>query len=156
MQGHKMATAKPTDLVKDAAIKMIEARIGCLVVVDAQDENEMVGVVTERDCMRAIASKPSLSDVIIKDIMTANKEIVTAKNSISSDDCFKIMLSNNIRHLPLVDEDFVVCRVLSIKDVAASMISENDRRVHEKEEEAEYWAWRAMNLDESTGSYMSH
>jgi CBS domain-containing protein len=154
--GHKIATAKQTDLVKEAASKMIEARIGCLVVVDDKDDHEMVGVVTERDCMRAIASKPSLNDVILRDIMTANQAIITAKNSISSDDCFRIMLSNNIRHLPLVDEDFVVCRVLSIKDVAASMISENDRRIHEKEQEAEYWAWRAINLDESTGSYMSH
>ena len=137
---------------------MIEARIGCLLVVDDKDEHEIVGVVTERDCMRAIQDEKlkSLNESIIKDIMTPNEDIITAKNNISSEDCFKIMLANNIRHLPLVDDNFVICRVLSIKDVAASMISENDRKVHEKEEEAEYWQWRATNLEESPGSYMSH
>ena len=118
----------------------------------------MVGVVTERDCMRAIAEQTGekLNECIIRDIMTPNETIVAAQPSISSEDCFKIMLSNNIRHLPLVDDEFVICRVLSIKDVAASMISENDRKIHEKEEEAEYWQWRATNLDDSPGSYMSH
>ena len=66
--------------------------------------------------------------------MTSSDDLIT-KNNISSEDCFKIMLGNNIRHLPLVDDAFVICRVLSIKDVAASMISENDRKIHEKEEE---------------------
>eukprot|EP01084_Bolivina_argentea_P063964 116680_1 len=148
--GHTIATTGKQSSVKVASKKMIDNRIGCLVVTDEKDANEMVGVVTERDCMRAISESVSgLNDAIIADIMTPNTEIVTAKNSISSEDCFKIMLSNNIRHLPLVDDEFVVCRVLSIKDVAASMISETDRKIHEKQEEAEYWAWRAHNLDES-------
>eukprot|EP00486_Rosalina_sp_Unknown_P015355 CAMPEP_0201592234 /NCGR_PEP_ID=MMETSP0190_2-20130828/190182_1 /ASSEMBLY_ACC=CAM_ASM_000263 /TAXON_ID=37353 /ORGANISM="Rosalina sp." /LENGTH=152 /DNA_ID=CAMNT_0048050905 /DNA_START=307 /DNA_END=765 /DNA_ORIENTATION=- len=152
-----MATTKSSILVKAAAKQMIDARIGCLLVVDEKDENEIVGVVTERDCMRAISENVStLTDSIIKDIMTSSEDIISAKNNISSEDCFKIMLANNIRHLPLVDDSFVICRVLSIKDVAASMISENDRKVHEKEEEAEYWQWRATMLDESPGSYMSH
>ena len=134
-----------------------QARIGCLLVVSETDDHELVGLVTERDCMRAVAQNvQGIGRAVLKEIMTSNKTIVTARNSISSEDCFKIMLSNNIRHLPLVDDQFVVCRVLSIKDVAASMITENDRKVHEKEEEAEYWAWRAQNLDESAGSYMSH
>lgn len=135
---------------------MIDARIGALLVVDTKDDHEIVGVVTERDCMRAISTRNSLNDCIIKDIMTSSDEIISAKHNISSEDCFKIMLQYNIRHLPLVDDEFVICRMLSIKDVAASMISENDRKIHEKEEEAEYWAWRAQNLDESPGSYMSH
>ena len=101
--------------------------------------------------MRAISQKGSeLIRCVIKDIMTPNQDIISAKSSIPSKECFKIMLSNNIRHLPLVDDKFVVCRLLSIKDVAASMISANDRKVHVKEEEAEYCVWRATNLgDES-------
>eukprot|EP00483_Globobulimina_turgida_P001824 UN01826 len=155
-EGHNISTTGDQTSVKTAAKKMIDMSIGCLMVVDEKDEHEIVGVVTERDCMKAISENVSgLNKTIIRDIMTPSDTIIAAKNSISSENCFKIMLSNNIRHLPLVDDDFVVCRVLSIKDVAASMISENDRKVHEKAEEAEFWAWRAQNLIGSPGSYMS-
>ena len=79
-----------------------------------KDDHEVVGVVTERDCMKAISDNASgLNETIIRDIMTKNTAIIAAKNSISSEDCFTVMLSNNIRHLPLVDDDFVVCHLFS-------------------------------------------
>merc|ERR1719203_1573524 len=128
----------------------MEASIGCLVVVSENDPLKMVGIITERDCMRAVAENANgLSGAVLADIMTPNDVVITARMNISSENCFRIMLTNNIRHLPLVDDDFVISRVLSIKDVAASMISETERKIHEKEEEAEYWAWRAQNLEES-------
>ena len=40
---------------------MIDISIGCLLVVHEKDENEIVGVVTERDCMRAISEDASTS-----------------------------------------------------------------------------------------------
>eukprot|EP01084_Bolivina_argentea_P318874 553095_1 len=156
-KGHSIATTGEKTSVKTAAQQMIASHIGCLIVTDEKDDNKMVGVVTERDCMRAISDNvKGLNDCIIRDIMTMSDKIVTATNNISSEDCFKIMLANNIRHLPLLDEKFIVCRVLSIKDVAAAMISETDRKVHEKEEEAEFWAWRAQTLDEDRHPGVEH
>eukprot|EP01083_Nonionella_stella_P180949 646723_1 len=146
--GHQIATAGERTSVQKAAAQMIQAKIGCLLVVDEKDENKMVGVITERDCMRAISESQSLNDVIIRDIMTLSADMITAEPNISSEECFKIMLSHNIRHLPLVDDTFAICRVLSIKDIAAAYVTENNRKIHEKEEEAEYWAWRA-NLDDA-------
>eukprot|EP00487_Bulimina_marginata_P011086 TRINITY_DN6438_c0_g1_i1.p1 TRINITY_DN6438_c0_g1~~TRINITY_DN6438_c0_g1_i1.p1 ORF type:complete len:134 (+),score=1.00 TRINITY_DN6438_c0_g1_i1:77-478(+) len=78
--GANIATTRIQTSVKTAAKKMINARIGCLLVVDEQDEGKFVGVVTERDCMRAISENVSgLNDCIIQDIMTPNTDIVSAK-----------------------------------------------------------------------------
>ena len=102
-------------------------------VIAEKDELEIIGFVTERDCIRAIAKDIAGSDALkhlincqdhirMTDLMTPIVDMVTAKDGVSSEDYFKIMITNNIRHLPICDANFVIRNVVSIKDVAKNIV----------------------------------
>eukprot|EP01084_Bolivina_argentea_P184946 318964_1 len=129
--GHNIAIEQAKSSVPAAVNRMIKGNIGCLVVVDDNNKNEMVGVVTKRDCLQAISSSyNNLNECILRDIMTPNHKIITANNNISSAEYFQIMKTHNIDHLPLLDnDDFTICKVLSINDIALSIVNKTDTNI---------------------------
>ena len=99
--------------VVEAAQIMQENRVGCLVVVD--DQEKMVGVLSERDVLKWVASaSPTSFRQRAQDIMTRNVVYISPKTPTC--DARQLMLKNNIRHLPIVDNGRPV-GVLSIRDV---------------------------------------
>jgi PAS domain S-box-containing protein len=79
----------------------IEARSSCVLVVE---NNQPVGIFTERDVVRLSAQKRDLANLAIGDVM--NHPVVTLRESQFNDLFFAINLlqHHHIRHLPVVDE----------------------------------------------------
>ena len=93
-------TVEPSDTIGEAAEKMNAANVGAVVVVE--DMVRIVGIVTERDLLRAVASRARAAEARVRQWMTPNP--VTIGPELTIDEAAKIMFDNNFRHLPVVKD----------------------------------------------------
>ena len=122
---------KPNILVTESTVRLgdlcellAEKNIGGVPVVD---DDQLVGIVTERDFALALAG--SLSNETVGDIMV--KDVITTTLGTPIESCSKIMVRNNLRRIPVVEEDKLVGIVTSTdivrffgdKEMFASMTS---------------------------------
>ena len=100
----------------DASKQMAECRIGALLVMD---KGNLAGIVTERDIVRSVANGRNCSEVRIKEVMTTN--LIVSKPGDDLDYVMAVMIQNNIRHLPIVEEKGLV-GMLSMRDVVRVLV----------------------------------
>jgi CBS domain-containing protein len=93
-------TVEPSDTIGEAAEKMNAANVGAVVVVE--DMVRIVGIVTERDLLRAVASRARAAEARVRQWMTPNP--VTIGPELTIEEAAKIMFDNNFRHLPVVKD----------------------------------------------------
>jgi CBS domain-containing protein len=74
----------------------------------------LLGIVTERDVLRAAASGADLSSSPVSEWMT--NDPVTANPDMDADDAAEIMMSQGFRHLPVV-EGKRVAGIVSLRDI---------------------------------------
>jgi CBS domain-containing protein len=91
-------TVEPSDTIGEAAEKMHEGDVGAVIVVE--DMVRIVGIITERDLLRAIAQRARPADARVRQWMTTNP--VTIDPDTPIEDAAKIMFDRNFRHLPVV------------------------------------------------------
>jgi CBS domain-containing protein len=101
----------PEDTLLEAARKMWKQQTGSLLVTDG---DELVGIITERDILKAVATGTPI-DMAISDVMT--KDVITVGPGTSLREAAKIMADRWIRHLPVLDSGKLV-GVLSQRDLA--------------------------------------
>src|SRR5437763_15608368 len=90
----------PTASIGEAAEKMMDAGVGAVVVME--DMVRIVGIVTERDLMRAVAQRVRAAEARVRQWMTVNP--VTIEPETTIEDAAQIMFDNNFRHLPVVKD----------------------------------------------------
>lgn len=71
----------------------------------------------------------SSKDLKIKDISTKATRMVVGKLSDSVEECMSKMLSKDIRHLPLIDEEGKVVGLLSVKDLVKALVEEKEKTI---------------------------
>jgi CBS domain-containing protein len=100
------------DTLESAARKMWEQQTGSLLVMDGED---LVGIITERDVLKAAATRQSFTETRISQVMT--KDLVTVGPGTSLREAAKVMADRWIRHLPVLDNGKLV-GVISQRDLA--------------------------------------
>jgi CBS domain-containing protein len=100
------------DTLVEAARKMWKQQTGSLLVVDGED---LVGIITERDILKAVATGTSLEQARISEVMT--KDPITVGPGTSLREAARVMADKWIRHLPVVDGGKLV-GVISQRDLA--------------------------------------
>ncbi len=100
----------------DASKQMAECRIGALLVME---KGRLAGIITERDIVRSVANGKSCKDVKVGEVMTTN--LLVSKPGDDLDYVMAVMIQNNIRHLPIVDETGLV-GMLSMRDVVRVLV----------------------------------
>src|SRR5574341_1264729 len=101
----------------DAAKQMNECNIGALLVMN---KGSLVGIITERDIVKNAARETKeCKDVKISDSMSRN--LLVVKHGDDLDYVMAIMIQNNIRHTPVVEESGLV-GLLSMRDVVRVLV----------------------------------
>ena len=104
-------TVAPEDTLGEVAEKMTQQNVGAVVV---KDYGRLIGILTERDMLRAMAARVHTSDARVRLWMTADP--ITVPPGMDLDEAAQIMLDNGFRHLPVVDGESVI-GVVSLRRV---------------------------------------
>ena len=105
-----VVTAKPTITVKEAIKILHEKHVGSVIITD--EAQRCVGIFTERDAIRIVASDIPL-DTQIDQVMTKN--VATIGEEASLDEARRIIISHGIRHLPVVNGKEELVGLLSVR-----------------------------------------
>uniref|UniRef100_UPI00067CA9C5 inosine 5'-monophosphate dehydrogenase n=1 Tax=Domibacillus robiginosus TaxID=1071054 RepID=UPI00067CA9C5 len=101
----------PEHQVFDAEHLMGKYRISGVPIVNNQEEQKLVGILTNRD-LRFIQDY----SILITDVMT-KENLVTAPVGTTLDEAEKILQKHKIEKLPLIDKDGVLKGLITIKDI---------------------------------------
>jgi CBS domain-containing protein len=113
------AYCTPSTTLEDVANMMIECDCGEIPVVDSETNRKPTGVVTDRDIVcRTIAKGLNPLKMTAGDCMS--QPCVTVTPEMSVDACCKVLESNHIRRVPVVDSKGILCGIVSVADVARS------------------------------------
>jgi CBS domain-containing protein len=96
-------TESPSDSLRSAADTMWRQQTGSLLVMDADD---LVGIITERDVMKAVAQGKDVDATPVSDVMT--KDVLTIGPDTTAHEAARHMAARWIRHLPVVEGGRVV------------------------------------------------
>lgn len=109
---HKPAVSiEAWESLHEAASRMRDCGFSCLPVVSGED---LVGIITERDVVEAVATGSDLEQATVFDYMTEDPETVSP-----ADDCMVAatrMLAVGCRHLPVMEQSRLV-GVVSARDL---------------------------------------
>lgn len=103
----------PEDTLGEVAERMTAKNVGAVVV---KDFGRLIGILTERDLLKAMAARVHSSDARARQWMTPDP--ITAPLDLPLDEAAQIMIDHGFRHLPVVDEGQVV-GVVSLRRVVA-------------------------------------
>ncbi|MFB5613505.1 MAG: cyclic nucleotide-binding/CBS domain-containing protein [Candidatus Nitrosomaritimum yanchengensis] len=99
----KVATLDTSSMIKDAAKLMDEKNIGCIIVTQ---NDQPVGILTERDFVRRIASKEKPLTSPLEEVMSSPLISIDPDETVW--EAAEQMKVKNIHKLPVIDNDKVV------------------------------------------------
>lgn len=117
----------PSGLKMDGVVAVLaEKGIGAVLVVD--NEDKLVGILSERDIVRALSRRAAaVLEMTAADLMTRNPVSATTGTSVEA--VMEMMTNGHFRHLPVVECGSLL-GVVSIGDVVKARI---DQHQHEME-----------------------
>lgn len=126
-KGRNVATATPSRTIGEAVQELADRKIGALVVVEGVDR--VVGIISERDIVKALARKGAgmLADTV-DTIMT--REVMTCNDQETVIRVMGRMTRGRFRHLPVVNGGRLD-GIVSIGDVVKARIEEVEREADE-------------------------
>jgi len=98
-----VTTMKASDPLAVAAKKMVKQNIGSVVVLEGK---EPVGIITERDITRQVVKGNSVLKKSAKKTMSKLRVIASPQMSVQQ--AFELMLKNEVRRLPVLDDGKLV------------------------------------------------
>lgn len=124
-KGRAVAVAGADTTLQEIASQLAAKRIGALVIID--DNNAVIGIISERDIVRAIAaSGEGVLRAPVSTVMT--KSVVTCEESVTLDELMSMMTKGRFRHAPVVMNGELV-GVVSIGDVVKHHLAEVEMQV---------------------------
>jgi CBS domain-containing protein len=108
----------PAQTLREAAQLMAKHRVGSAVVQDAE---MLVGILTERDVLNAVAAADDPEAVSVEQLMTP--DVVSVGPDWDLVEAARVMASRRIRHLVVYDGGQLL-GVLSVRDVLPAVLPE--------------------------------
>jgi len=106
----------PSDSAQHAASLMRDENAGIVPVIDNEQSRKVVGVVTDRDlCMNVVAEGLDPRTVSAEQCMTTT--VVTCSPNDSVERATELMQTNQIRRLPVVNEQKELQGIVALADV---------------------------------------
>ena len=133
-KGRAVVSVSPEASVAAVAEIIASQRIGAVVVVDT--EQHLLGIVSERDVVKALAAhgtevlKFRASDLMTRDVVTATPDVTVAR-------AMEIMDAGYFRHLPVLDNG-KLAGIVSIRDLVKYRMTLQEHEV----ESMKAYVWR--------------
>ena len=105
-----LLSVDPGETITEVAQRMVERNLGAVLVLDG---GRLVGIMTERDVLRAVA-RGLHGDALVAEYMTTDPETIAPDDTTQY--AAVLMIHGGFRHLPVVEGDDVV-GILSIRDL---------------------------------------
>ena len=113
-------TLSELDTLKTASEKLQKHNVGAMPVLSKQN-NEIIGIVSERDLARFVSQDEFNIELSVTKIMT--KQIITCNLDTSVTELMEIVTHKKIRHIPIVDGKKIL-GIVSIGDVINHIIEQ--------------------------------
>lgn len=125
IKGRAMLSVDPVETVAGAAKKMVENKVGSLLVMQG---GRISGIITERDCLRQLAAgdRPAIQ-VPVAQLMTRDLVAVQADDTVAH--AMSVMTRKRCRHLPVVEGDSLV-GIVSIGDLVRQAAEDQQAEIH--------------------------
>jgi CBS domain-containing protein len=124
-KGPQVFTIGPQATVLEAAVLMNEHKIGCLLVMNG---GEIAGILTERDLLRKVVAPCRRPDeTLVADAMTA--DVLYCRPHTELEEVQSIMRDYRLRHVPIVDLTGRIHGMVSIGDLNAWQVQEQDATI---------------------------
>jgi CBS-domain-containing membrane protein len=108
--------------ISEIALALKDKKIGAVPIVD--EDNKLLGIVSERDIVAKLVVEAKDADLTTaKEIMTS--KIITAKLNDDINYTIDVMKNNNIRHMPVLDENNRLTDFFSIRDFLRAEMQDN-------------------------------
>ena len=101
---------------------LAERRIGTVVVVDR--DQQVIGIVSERDIIRHLSTGGTTADTFAKNIMTS--KVITVENNVTSAQLMQLITEHHIRHVPITCDGKLV-GIVSIGDVVKRLLEKYEQ-----------------------------
>jgi CBS domain-containing protein len=126
-----LLTVAPEDTLGEAAEKMAGRSVGAALVMDA---GRLVGILTERDLLAAVAGRVQTNEAPVREWMT--EKPLTAPEATSIERAASIMVTHGFRHLPIVDGERTI-GIISLRDVVRSAVRAYPEYENDAEDDGE-------------------
>ena len=110
-KGRKTITTSKETKVVDIAHILAKEKIGAIAILE---KAKVIGILSERDIVRAFTQKKTVRNTQAQEIMTKN--VFTCGLEDNNEDLLTLMVTKHFRHLPVVDKNKLV-GVVSIGDL---------------------------------------
>jgi CBS domain-containing protein len=121
-KGSGVVTTTANKSLLDIAKLLTQHAIGCIVVLG--DDDTIVGIVSERDLMRAIGQTgPNVLNEPVANFMT--KKVITAREADTSERLMSEMTIHRFRHMPVVERGRLL-GLISIGDLIKLHVADTE------------------------------
>jgi CBS domain-containing protein len=106
----------PEDTLGEVAERMTLQNVGAVAV---KDSGRLIGILTERDLLKAMAARVHSSEARVRQWMTDDP--VTASADTDVEEAARVMLEHGFRHLPVLNDDGRVIGIVSLRRVVGAV-----------------------------------
>lgn len=114
----KMISITSDSTIQQAALLMSEKRVSSLIIID---NNQLTGILTDRDLRNRVLARGLNGEVLIQDIMTTTP--ITIPKDALIFEAMLLMSEKNIHHLPIIENNHPIS-MLTSTDIMRSQSSQ--------------------------------
>jgi len=120
-KGTKVVTVRAGQSLKEAIDLLVEFNIGALVVMNETEAGKLVGIISERDLIRAVARGEDIQTRRVSEVMT--RKVIVASPQDDLESVMQTMTVKRFRHLPVMDKGKLI-GIVSIGDIVKAQLSQ--------------------------------
>lgn len=121
LMSKNVISVSPTQTIEEAANLMSQYNVGSLPVVE---NNQLKGIITDRDITLRSTAKGGNEKETVSNCMSS-QNLVSGNPDMSADEAASVMAQNQIRRLPVVDQNQMVGMV-ALGDLATAHDSQSE------------------------------
>ena len=110
-KGSKTITTSKETKIVDIAHILTKEKIGAIIIIEKE---KVIGILSERDIVRAFTQKKSVRNTQVQELMTKN--VFTCCLEDNNEDLLTLMVTKKFRHLPVLEKNKLI-GIVSIGDL---------------------------------------